>query len=121
MANLELHPNSLISLQNDKQLLKDYFNVITSKKPNNGNLKYFFITNDDIDFLSQFKKKRELRDETTTHYVKTFLKGDKLSIFVMYMYQTLYYNILSKVNTVITESYVFNKKTLTALPLQSDE
>lgn len=121
MAKLELHPNSLISLQNDKQLLKDYFNVITSKKPNNGNLKYSFITNDDIDFLSQFKKRRELRDETTTHYVKTFLKGDKLSIFVMYMYQTLYYNILSKVNTVITEGYACNKNILTALPLQPDE
>jgi len=122
MAQPKLAPDSSIFAQNTTQSLGQYLDVITSNEPVGGNIKYYFEKNDDTNFLGQFRKMRDIKDESTSFFVATFLSKDNLlAKFVMYMYQTLYFNLLTKINTKLTTVYTKDGIDLSALPLQPDE
>ena len=122
MAEKKLAPDSSIFVDNDRQSLTQYINVTESHEPAGGNIKYYFEKNEDVQFLSQFRKMRSMKDESTDLFVATFLSTDNLlQKFVMYMYQTLYFNLLTGVNTKLSEVYSKDETNLLASPLQADE
>ena len=122
MAEKKLVPDSSIFVDNNRQTLSQFINVTESNEPVGGNIKYYFEKNEDVQFLSQFRKMRKMKDESTDLFVATFLSTDNLlQKFVMYMYQTLYFNLLSGVNTKLSEVYSKDGTDLLASPLQADE
>ncbi len=122
MAEKKFAPDSSIFIDNNRQSLTQFINVTESHEPVGGNIKYYFEKNEDTNFLSQFRKMRDMKDESTSFFVATFLNTDNLlQKFVMYMYQTLYFNLLRGVNTKLSDVYRKDGVTLVALPLQSDE
>lgn len=122
MATKKFAPDSSLFTDNNLQSLSQYLNVVDSQQAVGGNIKYYFEKNEDTEFLSQFRKMRDLKDESTSFFVSTFLSTDNLlQKFVMYMYQTLYFNLLANVNNKLTAVYHKDGIELSALPLQTDE
>ncbi len=116
IKDIDIYAKSTVDSLQSKKLnrgtsLRDHINIYNPRREGNPSVfKEFYDDYKDYDFLNNFSDIRAVRDKFTDGYVGTFFNTREATFqFINYMYQTVYFNVLSNVSIHLTTDFLVKR------------